>query len=105
MDNEINEKFKSIENRVNAQDTRIDRLDSKLDKLDEKQDKDHTELVSIKKDTQYIKEMLKEVKEKWDDWDKENLNQKEKIKWTIIGIGTTLFGGLMLKIIAHFMCI
>ena len=51
MDSETNERFKSIESRINRQDMRID-------DIVKKQDKDHDELISIKKDTTYIKEVL-----------------------------------------------
>ena len=110
MDAEINERFKAIESRQSNQDTRMDKQDirmdkieNKIDKIDSRQDSDHVELVSIKKDTEYIKEVVKEVKEKWDNWDKDNFNQRDKIKWSIIGIFTSLTGGVMLAVILHFL--
>ena len=96
MDSETNERFKSIESRINRQDMRID-------DIVKKQDKDHDELISIKKDTTYIKEVLSEVKDKWDNWDKDNLNQRDKTKWAIIGIATTIISGVMVAVLLHFM--
>ena len=96
MDSETNERFKSIESRINRQDMRID-------EIVKKQDKDHDELISIKKDTTYIKEVLSEVKDKWDNWDKDNLNQRDKTKWAIIGIATTVISSVMVAVLLHFM--
>ena len=96
MDSETNERFKSIESRINRQDERIDAIVKK-------QDKDHDELISIKKDTTYIKEVLSEVKDKWDNWDKDNLNQRDKTKWAVIGIATTVISSVMVAVLLHFM--
>ena len=96
MDSETNERFKSIESRINRQDMRID-------EIVKKQDKDHDELISIKTDTTYIKELLSEVKDKWDNWDKDNLNQRDKTKWAIIGIATTVISSVMVAVLLHFM--
>ena len=96
MDSETNERFKSIESRINRQDMRID-------DIVKKQDKDHDELISIKKDTTYIKEVLSEVKDKWDNWDKDNLNQRDKTKWAVIGIATTVISSVMVAVLLHFM--
>ena len=96
MDSETNERFKSIESRINRQDERIDAIVKK-------QDKDHDELISIKTDTTYIKEVLSEVKDKWDSWDKDNLNQRDKTKWAIIGIATTIISSVMVAVLLHFM--
>ena len=98
MDSETNERFKSIESRINRQDMRID-------DIVKKQDKDHDELISIKKDTTYIKEVLSEVKDKWDNWDKDNLNQRDKTKWAIIGIATTIISSVMVAVLLHFMAL
>ena len=96
MESEVSERFKSIESRINRQDMRID-------SIVKKQDKDHDELISIKKDTTYIKELLSEVKDKWDNWDKDNLNQRDKTKWAIIGIATTVISSVMVAVLLHFM--
>ena len=96
MESEVNERFKSIESRINRQDMRIDAIVKK-------QDKDHDELISIKTDTTYIKEVLSEVKDKWDSWDKDNLNQRDKTKWAIIGIATTIISSVMVAVLLHFM--
>ena len=96
MESEVNERFKSIESRINRQDERIDAIVKK-------QDKDHDELISIKTDTTYIKEVLSEVKDKWDNWDKDNLNQRDKTKWAIIGIATTIISSVMVAVLLHFM--
>ena len=96
MEPEVSERFKSIESRINRQDERIDAIVKK-------QDKDHDELVSIKTDTTYIKELLSEVKDKWDNWDKDNLNQRDKTKWAIIGIATTIISSVMVAVLLHFM--
>ena len=96
MDSETNERFKSIESRINRQDMRID-------EIVKKQDKDHDELISIKKDTTYIKELLSDVKDKWDNWDKDNLNQRDKTKWAVIGIATTVISSVMVAVLLHFM--
>ena len=96
MESEVRERFKSIESRINRQDMRID-------EIVKKQDKDHDELISIKKDTTYIKELLSEVKDKWDNWDKDNLNQRDKTKWAIIGIATTIISSVMVAVLLHFM--
>ena len=98
MESEVNERFKSIESRINRQDMRIDAIVKK-------QDKDHDELISIKKDTTYIKEVLSEVKDKWDSWDKDNLNQRDKTKWAIIGIATTVISSVMVAVLLHFMAL
>ena len=98
MESEVNERFKSIESRINRQDMRIDAIVKK-------QDKDHDELISIKKDTTYIKEVLSEVKDKWDSWDKDNLNQRDKTKWAIIGIATTIISSIMVAVLLHFMAL
>ena len=98
MDSETNERFKSIESRINRQDMRID-------EIVKKQDKDHDELISIKTDTTYIKEVLSEVKDKWDNWDKDNLNQRDKTKWAIIGIATTIISSVMVAVLLHFMAL
>ena len=96
MESEVSERFKSIESRINRQDMRID-------DIVKKQDKDHDELISIKKDTTYIKEVLSEVKDKWDSWDKDNLNQRDKTNWAIIGIATTIISSVMVAVLLHFM--
>ena len=96
MEPEVSERFKSIESRINRQDERIDAIVKK-------QDKDHDELVSIKTDTTYIKEVLSEVKDKWDNWDKDNLSQRDKTKWAIIGIATTIISSVMVAVLLHFM--
>ena len=96
MESEVSERFKSIESRINRQDMRID-------DIVKKQDKDHDELISIKKDTTYIKEVLSEVKDKWDNWDKDNLNQRDKTKWAVIGIATTVISSVMVAVLLHFM--
>ena len=98
MELEVSERFKSIESRINRQDMRID-------EIVKKQDKDHDELISIKKDTTYIKEVLSEVKDKWDNWDKDNLNQRDKTKWAIIGIATTVISSVMVAVLLHFMAL
>ena len=98
MEPEVSERFKSIESRINRQDERIDAIVKK-------QDKDHDELVSIKTDTTYIKELLSEVKDKWDNWDKDNLNQRDKTKWAIIGIATTIISSVMVAVLLHFMAL
>ena len=98
MESEVNERFKSIESRINRQDERIDAIVKK-------QDKDHDELISIKTDTTYIKEVLSEVKDKWDSWDKDNLNQRDKTKWAIIGIATTIISSVMVAVLLHFMAL
>ena len=98
MESEVSERFKSIESRINRQDERIDAIVKK-------QDKDHDELVSIKTDTTYIKEVLSEVKDKWDNWDKDNLNQRDKTKWAIIGIATTIISSVMVAVLLHFMAL
>ena len=98
MEPEVSERFKSIESRINRQDERIDAIVKK-------QDKDHDELVSIKTDTTYIKEVLSEVKDKWDSWDKDNLNQRDKTKWAIIGIATTIISSVMVAVLLHFMAL
>ena len=96
MESEVSERFKSIESRINRQDERIDAIVKK-------QDKDHDELISIKTDTTYIKEVLSEVKDKWDNWDKDNLSQRDKTKWAIIGIATTIISSVMVAVLLHFM--
>ena len=96
MEAEVIERFKSIEDRISRQDERIDAVVKK-------QDKDHDELISIKSDTTYIKNTLEKVNEKWDDWDKNNFNQRDKIKWAIIGIFTSIVGGVMVSTIVHFL--
>ena len=96
MESEVSERFKSIESRINRQDMRVD-------EIVKKQDKDHDERISIKTDTTYIKEVLSEVKDKWDSWDKDNLNQRDKTIWAIIGIGTTVISSIMVAVLLHFM--
>ena len=103
MDSDVNERFKYIENRLDNHDDRLNKNDDKIDKIIDKQNKDHDELISIKKDTTYIKEVVEQVKDKWDSWDKNNFNQLDKLKWSVIGIFTSLAAGIMLAVILHFL--
>ena len=107
MDNEVNERFKNIEDRVNRQDSRID-------KVVDQQGKDHEKLIIIEQNTINTNKTVNSIQDKldkfietsnkkWTDWDKENLKNNAQNRKDLIKFIAGIVSGIMLAVILHYL--